>query len=116
MTKAPSNDLSSIRQVDLNLLRVFDAIAGERSMSAAARRLGLTQPGLSRALARLRTEFDDKLFVKTRDTLMLTPRAQNAYERVREALSLVERALSEERAFEPAAASRRFNVVMPDYC
>ena len=58
-----------LRTIDLNLLVMLEALVAERSVSNAARRLGLTQSAVSHALRRLRTTFNDELFVKTvRDT------------------------------------------------
>ena len=55
----------NVADLDLNLLRVFDAVLQQRSVTAAAARLGLTQPAVSNALARLRALFGDALFVRT---------------------------------------------------
>src|SRR2546429_3359865 len=55
----------NVRDVDLNLLRVFDAVLRERGVTPAAARLGLTQPAVSNALARLRALLGDALFVRT---------------------------------------------------
>ena len=55
----------NVRDVDLNLLRVFDAVLHEKGVTPAALRLGLTQPAVSNALARLRKLFGDPLFVRT---------------------------------------------------
>ena len=55
----------NVADIDLNLLRVFDAVLREGGVTAAAARLGLTQPAVSNALARLRAVFDDALFVRT---------------------------------------------------
>ena len=55
----------NVNAVDLNLLRVFDAVLRERSVTTASQALGLTQPAVSNALARLRAQFGDPLFVRT---------------------------------------------------
>jgi DNA-binding transcriptional LysR family regulator len=99
---------------DLNLLRVFEAIWATRSVSRAAERLGLTQPAVSSALARLREVYTDPLF--TRAGLNMAPTAfcteQSHY--LLDALALVERSLSGARAFEPQTADRRFVLGMRD--
>jgi len=64
-----------IRHVDLNLLRVFDAMLEHRSVSRAAEAIGLSQPAMSAAVARLRTLFNDALFVRTGAQMQPTPRA-----------------------------------------
>jgi len=63
----------NVQGLDLNLLRVFDAVLRDRSVTAAARHLGLTQPAVSNALARLRAQFDDALFVRTPSGMDATP-------------------------------------------
>ena len=58
---------------DLNLLPIFVALMEERSVTRAAQRLGMTQPALSNALARLRTTLQDQLFVRARYGIQPTP-------------------------------------------
>jgi len=55
----------NLRNFDLNLLTIFEAILAERSMTRAAKRLGMTQPAISNALNRLRQQIDDPLFLRT---------------------------------------------------
>jgi len=62
--------------IDLNLLRAFDAVLREGSVTAAGARLGLSQPALSNALSRLRRLLDDPLFVRTPRGMRPTPFAQ----------------------------------------
>ena len=64
-----------LRAVDLNLLKLLDALLKERSVTRAGVRLGLTQPAASRALGRLRTLLDDRVVVRTPKGLEFTPRA-----------------------------------------
>jgi DNA-binding transcriptional LysR family regulator len=73
----------NVRDADLNLLRVFDAVLHERSVTAAAARLGLTQPAVSNALARLRGQFGDPLFVRTAGGMDATPFARELAQPVR---------------------------------
>src|SRR5579863_10059445 len=70
--------------VDLNLLIVFDAVMQERSLTRAGRRLGLSQPATSHALARLRTMLGDELFVRTPEGMQPTPRAEQIAQPIRE--------------------------------
>jgi DNA-binding transcriptional LysR family regulator len=65
-----------IDSLDLNLLKALDALLNERQVSRAAERQHLSQPAMSRALARLRTAFNDDLLVRTPTGYQLTPRAQ----------------------------------------
>ena len=78
-------------QLDLNLLRVFDAILEARSVTAAASTLGLTQSTVSNQLARLREAFDDPLFVRTSEGMAPTPRAEAMAESIRNALVAISR-------------------------
>jgi DNA-binding transcriptional LysR family regulator len=104
----------NVQEVDLNLLRVFDAVLNEGGVTAAAARLGLTQPAVSNALARLRKLFGDPLFVRTSAGMDATPFARELAEPVRQALALLESALAHGPGFEPATASRAFRFYMSD--
>src|SRR6185295_9310517 len=104
----------NVADLDLNLLRVFDAVLQERSVTAAAARLGLTQPAVSNALARLRRLFDDVLFVRTPAGMDATPFARELGEPVRQALALLESALAHGPGFDPATSTRAFRFYMSD--
>jgi DNA-binding transcriptional LysR family regulator len=104
----------NVQDVDLNLLRVFDAVLRERGVTPAAARLGLTQPAVSNALARLRGLFGDALFVRTPAGMDPTPFARELGEPVRQALALLESALAHGPGFDPAASSRAFRFYMSD--
>jgi DNA-binding transcriptional LysR family regulator len=104
----------NVNEVDLNLLRVFDAILRGRGVTAAAARLGLSQPAVSNALARLRAVFGDSLFVRTTAGMAPTPFARQLDEPVRQALALIESALSSGAAFEPVTSTRVFRFYMSD--
>ncbi len=101
---------SHLLQLDLNLLVLFDAILAEGQLTAAAKRVGLSQPAASQALGRLRAVLDDPLFVRARSGMEPTPRARRLAPAVREALVLLERTLRESSAFDPATSTRRFRV------
>ena len=66
----------SFNRLDLNLLRVFDAVWQTRSVTVAASNLHLTQPAVSKQLHRLRELLEDPLFVRTNDGMAPTPRAE----------------------------------------
>src|SRR4051812_48866541 len=104
----------NVRDVDLNLVRVFDAVLRERGVTPAAASLGLTQPAVSNALARLRAIFGDALFVRTAGGMDATPFARELAEPVRQALALLESALAHGPGFDPASASRAFRFYMSD--
>ena len=100
---------------DLNLLRVFDALMRERSVTRAGEQIGLSQPAVSQALNRLRALLDDQLFVRRGTEMAPTPRAEDIAPAVRNALSLVEAALTGDRGFDPAEASRTFTLIGSDF-
>ena len=102
------------RDVDLNLLRVFDAVLREHGVTPAAAGLGLTQPAVSNALARLRALFGDPLFVRTPAGMDATPFARELAEPVRQALALIDAALAHGPGFDPASATRAFRFYMSD--
>jgi len=104
----------NVQNVDLNLLRVFDAVLHESGVTPAATRLGLTQPAVSNALARLRKVFGDPLFVRTPAGMDATPFARELAEPVRQALALLESALAHGPGFDPASATRAFRFYMSD--
>jgi DNA-binding transcriptional LysR family regulator len=104
----------NVQGLDLNLLRVFDAVLRDRSVTAAAKHLGLTQPAVSNALARLRAQFEDALFVRTATGMDATPFARELAEPVRQALALLESALAHGPGFDPATSTRAFRFYMSD--
>lgn len=104
----------NVSALDLNLLRVFDAVLHERTVTAAAARLALTQPAVSNALGRLRRLLGDPLFVRTASGMEPTPFARGVAEPVRQALALLETALAQGPGFEPATATRSFRFYMSD--
>jgi DNA-binding transcriptional LysR family regulator len=104
----------NVQDIDLNLLRVFDAVLHEKGVTPAAARLGLTQPAVSNALARLRKVFGDVLFVRTPRGVDATPFARELAEPVRQALALLESALAHGPGFDPATSTRAFRFYMSD--
>ncbi len=104
----------NVQDVDLNLLRVFDAVLRERGVTPAAAGLGLTQPAVSNALSRLRAVFGDPLFVRTANGMDATPFARELAEPVRQALALLGSALAHGPGFDPASATRAFRFYMSD--
>ena len=104
----------NVQDIDLNLLRVFDAVLHEKGVTSAASRLGLTQPAVSNALARLRKTFGDALFVRTPRGVDATPFARELAEPVRQALALLESALAHGPGFDPATSTRAFRFYMSD--
>lgn len=102
------------REMDLNLLVVFQEVFRARQISAAARRLSLSQSAVSNALARLRRTFDDELFVRTASGMQPTPLAEYLSEPVAAALASVSLALNRPERFDPLASTRAFTIAMTD--
>jgi DNA-binding transcriptional LysR family regulator len=103
-----------LKDIDLNLLRLFDAVYRTRNVSRAADLLDLTQPAASQGLSRLRTLLHDPLFMRTAGGVQPTPRAQRLADPVRHALATLEQALGESAGFEPAQSARTFQIHMSD--
>ncbi len=101
-------------RIDLNLFVVFDAIFSEGGVTQAARRLNLTQPAVSHALARLRQSFDDPLFVRQGRALVPTALAQRVIGEVRTAIHGLRATLDGATGFQPATARHTFTVGMRD--
>jgi DNA-binding transcriptional LysR family regulator len=103
-----------IKDIDLNLLRLFDAVYRTRNVSRAAEMLDLTQPAASQGLTRLRTLIQDPLFMRSAGGVQPTPKAQRLADPVRHALAVIEQALGESAGFDPAHSSRTFHIHMSD--
>lgn len=105
---------SLLHGLQLNALVALDALLSERSVTRAARRIGVTQPAMSQTLARLRELFDDPLLVQSGRVMKLTPRADAMMVPLSEALQGVERAVQLGLRFEPKTSRRVFRVAMTD--
>lgn len=103
-----------INDIDLNLLRLFDAVYRSRNVSRAAELLDLTQPAASQGLTRLRTLVRDPLFMRAPGGVRPTPKADRLAEPVRHALATIEQALTASEAFEPLQSTRTFRLHMSD--
>ncbi len=103
----------SLRNLDLNLLKVFDMVMSERSLTRAAEQLALTQPAVSNALRRLREALGDELLVRKGRALEPTPRAELLWPAVRGCLRQLEVALAPPD-FDPASATSTFILTMAD--
>src|SRR5947209_6259307 len=101
-------------QLDLNLLRIFEALMDERSATRAGARLGLTQSAISHALNRLRYVLQDELFVRSPDGMQPTERATEIAPRLRQGLLQLQLALAPSE-FIPARTERRFTVTCTEY-
>ncbi|AXQ28156.1 LysR family transcriptional regulator [Solimonas sp. K1W22B-7] len=106
--------IQNLRQLDLNLLLVFDALMQEQNLSRAAKRLHMSQPAVSNALARLRQQLGEPLFQRTARGMVPTPQAQALYGPVRQALHLLQVGLGPQATFDPQA-EHVFRLSMNDY-
>jgi DNA-binding transcriptional LysR family regulator len=100
--------------LDLNLLVSLDALLQERSVSRAAARLGLSQPTLSTALARLRRHFGDELLARAGNSYTLTPLAERLLEPTGQALTWSDRVFDTRAEFLPGDAEHEFTLVVSD--
>lgn len=101
-------------RLDLNLLPVFVAVYECRSVSSAAIRLGMSQPGLSTALKRLRVALEDPLFIRTPAGMQPTLRAQALIDPVRQTLSSIQTKIVPSPEFLPERATDEFRIAMSD--
>jgi DNA-binding transcriptional LysR family regulator len=99
--------------IDLGMLRAFDHLLAERHVTRAARKAGLSQPAMSRALARMRAVFHDPLFVRSARGMIPTPRAEALAPEVRALLDGAT-ALVRRRGFDPKTLQRVFTVATTD--
>lgn len=103
-----------IAGMDLNLLRIFDVVMAERSVTRAANILHITQPAVSNALNRLRYVLEDPLFVKTPGGVNPTQKAQLIWPIIRDALAKINGVL-EMSDFDPASSQADFRIAMSEY-
>ncbi|WP_440959188.1 LysR family transcriptional regulator [Oceanicaulis sp. LC35] len=106
--------MANLKNLDLNLLVVFEAVYSCANISQAARRLGMSQPTISNALRRLRESLDDPLFVRAGRGVEPTTRAVQMIGPVRDALQLIQNGVAPEEHFDPASTSRHFRIVVLD--
>ena len=112
-TNSKASQLLNFRTLDLNLLRVFDEVMAERSLTKAAHNLALTQPAVSNALRRLRETLGDDLLRRSGQGLEPTPRANALWPAVREALRQLQETLIP-NPFVPATSNATFVIAMAD--
>jgi DNA-binding transcriptional LysR family regulator len=103
-----------IKDIDLNLLRLFDAVYRTRNVSRAAELLDLTQPAVSQGLTRLRLLVKDPLFIRAAGGVAPSPKADRLADAVRSALGTIEQAFNESVQFEPLNARKTFRIHMSD--
>jgi DNA-binding transcriptional LysR family regulator len=104
-----------LANLDLNLLVSLDALLVERNVTRAAGRLGVTQPTVSAALARLRRHFDDDLLARVGNRYELTPLALRLIDQISTVLDGAERVFAAAPGFDPATSEREFRLALSDY-
>lgn len=103
-----------LKDIDLNLLVIFNQLLIERKVSKVAENLDLGQPAVSNALARLRKQFGDELFLRTSSGMQPTPFADQLAESIGYALGMIHGAVNAKNSFDPASSKRTFSIGMTD--
>lgn len=109
----PAMNPTNFRTLDLNLLRVFDEVMTERSLTRAAQKLSITQPAVSNALRRFREAVGDELIKRQGQEMAPTPRALALWPAVREALHQLQEVLTP-GSFVPTEANTTFVLATAD--
>ncbi len=106
--------MKNLRNIDLNLLVVFEVIYTTGNVSQAAKQMGVSQPTISNALIRLRATLDDKLFMRSGGGVIPTPKAQQLIVPVREALQIIQIGMAGNAPFDPAHSNHIFGLVLAE--
>ena len=99
-----------LSSIDLNLLVALDALLTERNVTRAAKRVGMTQPGMSNALHRLRRLFDDELLVRSGRSFLLSPHGEALAAPVAEILAQIQDTLESRASFDPGRDEHHFSI------
>lgn len=111
-----SHNLSQrLSRVNLNLLVAFHALYQERHLTRAANRISLSQPAMSHALKKLRSQFDDELFIKTSEGMQPTPLANRLFQRIETGLLQLDEAIVSSHSFIPEKEVREFRIGITDF-
>lgn len=106
--------MSGLKNLDLNLLVVFEAVYSSGNISRAARQLGMSQPTISNALRRLRDSLNDPLFVRAGRGVQPTSRAVQMIGPVRDALQMIQEGVAPSEHFDPTTSTRHFRLAVMD--
>ena len=104
----------NMRDIDLNLLVIFEAVYSAGNISRAATQLDMSQPAISNALRRLRDQLDDPLFVRKGNGVEPTPRANALAGPISDTIAVLKNALSPQQDFDPKSSTRMFRLLMAD--
>src|SRR6266446_10528982 len=110
-----SKTAMQISKLDMKSLAVFATVMRTKSLSFAAEQLDMTQPAVSQTISRLRTHFDDQLFVRTREGTRPTARALELLEPIKEVLRIVRERVDARPVFDPSTARRSFTFASTDF-
>jgi DNA-binding transcriptional LysR family regulator len=105
----------NLRNIDLNLLVIFEAIITERSISKAAKKVGVSQSAISHALRRLRQTFKDDLVHRTAQGMVPTARGSQLADSLLQPLRQIGAVVDEEFDFDPKTSRRTFSIGISDY-
>ena len=104
-----------LRNIDLNLLVVLDALLTEKHVTRTGVRLHLSQPAISHSLNKLRVLLDDPLLIRQGNEVVLSALAQNLQAPLKEILGQIETLLGQSIDFVPADSQRTLRIAMSDY-
>lgn len=104
----------NLQDMDLNLLVVFNELCKHGRVSAVAQNLGISQPGVSNALGRLRKLLGDELFLRTSRGMVPTPYAEALAQPIADALAALHGTLNARASFDPARSERAFVIGVND--
>jgi DNA-binding transcriptional LysR family regulator len=107
--------MANLRNTNLNLFLVFQALMKEQHLTRAGESIGLSQPGMSYSLKHLREIFNDPLFVKNNQSMIPTEKALLVFPDIQASLRLLSEAVDKHRIFDPATADTHFNLGLTDY-
>lgn len=105
------SEITTLRNVDLNLITVFDAVMQQQNITRAAQTLGMSQPAVSNAVSRLKVMFNDELFVRNGRGIKPTQRARQLFGPIRQAIQLIKNELPTS-IFVPETSIRTFKLVV----
>ena len=105
----------NLRNVDLNLLTIFDKLIEHQNVSSAANDLGMTQSAVSHALSRLRSHFGDELFIRTPKGMVPTALALRLKPELQSVLNDIRFLMDSKPAFDPATSKHKFTIGISEY-
>jgi DNA-binding transcriptional LysR family regulator len=106
--------MKQLHEIDMNLLVTFNQLMIDRRVSKVAEEFGMTQPGVSNALAKLRRLFEDDLFLRTPAGMVPTPFAEQLAEPVAYALAMIQSGLNQQLTFDPRKVKGEMTIGMTD--